>query len=247
MEINDYEAMREIEKIRDSIEDINTSIRDMKGDMESPQYLGDASREMNELMGALAKAQAEMKIAGKSSNNPFFKSKYADLASVVEASRPYLAKNGLCVLQRMWIDEDGNKKLTTILGHSSGQYITSVVRLNPAKDDVQSLGSFITYMRRYSYASLVGVVADEEDDDGEGTMKSVRYPSSSSSNGNHAIPEKISDDQCNILIRAIGNNVELAENILRHFKLKSLRDVPRNRFEEIYDRVVKINQDSSPK
>src|ERR1700742_2994944 len=115
----------------------------------------ECSQELGELMGALAKAQGEMEVAGKDSANPFFKSKYADLASIVSASRPYLAKNGLSVMQKIELDGEDRRILVTILGHSSGQFITSRMIINPLKEDIQSLGSAITYLRRYAYASLV--------------------------------------------------------------------------------------------
>lgn len=122
------------------------------------------SQELNDLFAALSKAQDEMKVAAKDSSNPFFKSKYANLQAIIEAARPSLCKNGLSVLQQIITDEHGDHLVTT-LGHSSGQWISSKMRIAPLKSDVQSLGSYITYLRRYSYAALVGVY-DGEDDDG---------------------------------------------------------------------------------
>src|SRR6266568_1673775 len=105
------------------------------------------SQELNELFSAMAKAQAEIKVALKDSSNPFFKSSYANLQSIIEASRPALCKNGLSVMQQMISGESGDY-LVTLLAHSSGQWISSQMRINPAKQDVQSLGSYITYLRR---------------------------------------------------------------------------------------------------
>lgn len=122
------------------------------------------SEQLNELFSALSKAQDEMKVAAKDSSNPFFKSKYANLQAIIEAARPALCKNGLAVTQQIISHEQGDY-LVTILGHSSGQWISSKMRIAPLKSDVQSLGSYITYLRRYSYATLVGVY-DGNDDDG---------------------------------------------------------------------------------
>lgn len=125
------------------------------------------SQEINELASALSKAQTEMQSAIKDSNNPFYKSKYADLSSVWEVCRPVLGKNGLCVMQ---CTEYMNDKfiMVTMLAHSSGQWIKSYLPLNPAKNDSQGVGSAITYMRRYGLSALVGVVSDDDiDDDGE--------------------------------------------------------------------------------
>lgn len=132
----------------------------------------------NELFAALAKSQAEMHTAGPNSTNPFFKSKYADFGEIVKVSRPALTKNGLCVIQRV-INSENGMELCTTLGHSSGQYIESVIKINPLKTDVQSLGSYITYLKRYAYTAIVGVVVSDEDDDGEASMKEVRKPISS--------------------------------------------------------------------
>ena len=122
------------------------------------------SENINELTKALVMAQGEMMPAVKDSVNPFFKSKYADLASVVEASRPSLIKYGLCVMQTTTASGDKNTLVTT-LAHTSGQWIKSEILINPVKNDPQGLGAAMTYLRRYSYAAMVGVVT--EDDDGE--------------------------------------------------------------------------------
>lgn len=123
------------------------------------------SNETNELFKAMSLAQSEMKVAGKDSQNPFFKSSYANLQSIIEASRPSLCKNGLSVMQQI-VPQDGQDYLVTMLCHSSGQWISSQMRITPVKSDVQSLGSYITYLRRYCYAALVGVYDGTEDDDG---------------------------------------------------------------------------------
>lgn len=201
------------------------------------------SSELNELFSALAKAQSEMRVAGKDSNNPFFKSKYADLASVVAASRPHLAKNGLSVIQQITIDNnDGKRLLVTILGHSSGQYISSRVGLNPIKEDMQSLGSAITYMRRYAYASLVGVVADDEDDDGEVAMRPSRshLPAPTSYTQKQAPTEKISIDQHDILQKAFESRPDLAESLLSRGGYTSLADIPRDKFQSIHERLIEL-------
>lgn len=122
-----------------------------------------------ELAKALCKAQGKMKHAIKDSNNPFFKSKYADLASVVDASRPALVENELSVVQFT----EGNI-LHTMLLHSSGEWIRGHIELKPMRQvkdsgwveshDPQSYGSCITYARRYAMAAITGVAT--EDDDG---------------------------------------------------------------------------------
>jgi hypothetical protein len=123
------------------------------------------SEQIAELVTALSKAQGQIENANKSSDNPFFKSKYADLASVWDACRQPLSSNGLAIIQT--IDdaiEDGRVCVETLLAHSSGQWISHRIRLKPVKDDAQAIGSAITYARRYGLQSLVGIAP--EDDDG---------------------------------------------------------------------------------
>jgi hypothetical protein len=135
------------------------------------------SEQINELAAALAKAQAEITGARRSSENPFFRSKYADLAEVWDVIRGPLSKNEIAVYQAPEM-EDGRVKVTTMLIHASGQWARSELSLRMVKerrgqggerefvplDDPQSAGSAITYARRYALAAAVGVA--QEDDDG---------------------------------------------------------------------------------
>ena len=123
-----------------------------------------SSAEIDKLAEALAKAQGDMESAKKDSANPFFKSKYADLAAVVEAIKKPFADNGLSYVQMPDFDDTGAVIITTRLMHSSGQWIEGPIRMRPVKDDPQGIGSTITYARRYALQSMAGVPA--EDDDG---------------------------------------------------------------------------------
>jgi hypothetical protein len=98
--------------------------------------------------------------------NPHFKSQFASYPDMIAASRIYLAKNGLSVIHCMDI-VGGQSVLVTILGHSSGQYISSRIPITNEKNTIQSLGSSITYLKRYSYSAIIGMaVREKEDDDG---------------------------------------------------------------------------------
>ena len=123
------------------------------------------------LYTALSKAQGEMEMALKQSTNPYFRSRYADFASVIKASREHLTKHGLCVIQRILTKGD-KMVLNTMLAHSSGASIDSEMFINPPKSDIQSIGSYITYIKRYMYAAIVGIATT--DDDGESAMKGAR-------------------------------------------------------------------------
>jgi hypothetical protein len=126
------------------------------------------SESIKELAKALSSAQAVMIGAKKDSNNPFFKSSYADLESVWNACREPLTKNGLSVAQTLGSKEDGIY-LTTILMHSSGEYLSDQIKIPIAKpNDPQALGSATSYCRRYSLAAIIGLY--QTDDDAESVM-----------------------------------------------------------------------------
>ena len=145
------------------------------------------SEQINEISAALAKAQGEMEGAIKDSANPFFKSRYADLASVWDACRKPLSTHGLSIAQfprteyagtpeiYEWTSRAGEQRtgvkvictvsVTTRLLHASGQWLEDTASAMLASGDPQAIGSAITYLRRYSLQSIVGVAP--EDDDGE--------------------------------------------------------------------------------
>lgn len=125
------------------------------------------SAELDKLAAALAKAQGEMEGAKKDNANPFFKSKYADLASVWDACRAALSKNELSVVQTVSATNDEAGvivNVSTMLLHSSGQYVHDTVSIKPKENSPQGVGSTITYARRYALAAIAGVAP--EDDDG---------------------------------------------------------------------------------
>ena len=124
------------------------------------------SESINELAGAILKVQAEICPAVKDRENPFAKTKYATLNSVVEASRAALLKHGVWLVQYSIPAEVGHLGLVTKMVHAtSGQWQTSLMVMPLPKADPQGYGSALTYARRYSLATLVGLVV--EDDDGE--------------------------------------------------------------------------------
>jgi len=204
------------------------------------------SEYINELSSSLAKAQAEMPTAGLRSENPYFKSSYADLAEIVRVSRPHLTKNGLSVTQQILSNEDGGTILHTILMHSSGQWMETCMRILPPKNDIQTLGSYITYLRRYSYAALVGVVAADEDDDGEkavamsretfakGTALNTKY------NPKEESSEVVSRDQLDELEYELAEYPDICEMILEGLKIQSLADMPKTKYSASIRRVREI-------
>lgn len=120
------------------------------------------SEAINELAAALAKAQGEITGALKDSSNPFFKSKYADLASCWDACRKQLSANGLSVIQTTDV-LDGTVVVRTVLAHASGQWISGILPVKAKDDGPQAQGSGITYARRYALAAIVGLAQIDDD------------------------------------------------------------------------------------
>lgn len=122
------------------------------------------------LATALAKAQLAISAAPKTSLNPHFKSRYADLTSIWEACRDALGNHQIAVIQAPNFDHEG-AWLETHLIHSSGEFIIGRFPLKPTKPDMQGFGSAISYAKRYSLAAMVGVVSEEDDDGNEASRK----------------------------------------------------------------------------
>lgn len=132
------------------------------------------------LAAAMAKAQGSIKGAIKDSANPFFKSKYADLSSVVEAIREAFAANQLSYVQRVEPSDKDEVRVATVILHSSGEWLDcGFLALPVSKHDAQGFGSALTYARRYSLSAAVGVAP--EDDDGNAATKAAPKPASAKS------------------------------------------------------------------
>lgn len=204
------------------------------------------SVEIKELATALAKAQGEMNVADLNKSNPFFKSKYADLMSVVQASRPALSKYGLSVVQSIIHQDDGASTLYTILLHTSGQYIESRMRIIPPKNDIQTISSYTTYLKRMAYASLIVVTVGEEDDDAEismtvhrdamtkGTALNTNY------NPRENPAEVVSADQYDELQYELEGYGDISEMILLGLKIQSLKDMPKQKYQASINRIREI-------
>lgn len=137
------------------------------------------SEQVNEIFSALAKAQSSMKDAKMDKENPHFRSKYASLSSVYDAVRACLTSQGICVTQHCEAEAAGGVTVTTMLGHSSGQWIVSSLTLPLDKITAQGMGSAISYGRRYALASIAGIASDEDDDGNHAeTMAPAQRPQS---------------------------------------------------------------------
>lgn len=169
---------------------------------------------------AFIAAQKATEAVKKASTNPAFKSRYADLAVVVEAVIPALNESGIAVIQSPSFDGD-LVSVTTVLLHESGSSVTGTLSMRPTKMDPQGVGSAITYARRYALLAMAG--AAPEDDDGH----------AASQPGNDRAPTPpISQDQADALrveIEAVGAD---PAKFLAFFKIKALEAMPVGRWNE---------------
>ena len=148
----------QVKEVQDKLEVVSLSVLDSNSNKNTPP--------LNELAAALAKAQGEMEMAPKDSS-AFGNRKYADLATCIKTASKVLSKNGLSVVQRVMLINN-KRVLSTMLLHASGQYIESLMDIEvesggQAKNNLQSLGSSLSYLRRYMYCAIVGLAQEDTD------------------------------------------------------------------------------------
>jgi hypothetical protein len=136
------------------------------------------SDSLKEIAPALTKAQAEIQAAIKDKTNPAFRSKYADLSSVIDAVKPSLNKHGISFLQGFQDATDG-VCVETMLLHLSGEWISTAVTIPVVKHDAQGTGSAITYGKRYTLQSLCGVPSEDDDGNAASAAAPVKKPAES--------------------------------------------------------------------
>ena len=177
------------------------------------------SKNIGQLALALSKAQGEFGAAIKDKKNPFYKSSFADLSSVIEASRDALVNNEIAILQFPSGDER-RTYLTTKVIHSSGEWLESTVGCVPQKPDTQGIGGVITYLRRYSMAAILGIT--QEDDDGNGNAY-------------------ITPDQLEEIRTLINGHTDIEARMLA--KYKNLKKIPLIHYENTIQTVKKLIAD----
>jgi len=194
------------------------------------------SPELGKLFEALSKAQGEMEVAKEEAKNPFFKSNYADLASIIKSSRPCLSKQGLSVIQRIMANGNGKSYLFTRLCHISGQWMESRMTLLPTKPDMQGMGSAITYAKRYSYASICGI-STGEDDDGNRACASAKPKET-------AKPVSITQSQAKTILEHVttAHDDSLLDKVLEYYNINKLSYLPQSLYKECIERVKKYGE-----
>ena len=127
------------------------------------------SESIKEIATALCTFQGAMNGITKDSTNPFYKSKFASLATIIEATRELLAKNGLSYAQF----PTGENELMTVLMHTSGEWIQSSYQMTPVDSKPQSRGSALTYQRRYALCGILGLQVEDDDGNAASTKREV--------------------------------------------------------------------------
>lgn len=202
------------------------------------------SESINELSTALSKAQGQMNHAVKDTTNAFFKSSYADLASVWDAARAPLVTNGLAVIQTLEIVND-KQALTTMLTHSSGQWIKSTMFLPVVKPGSQEVGSCITYCRRYSLAAICGVA--QSDDDAESAMAYVRKENKDYKFEDVKDKKTLTDAQKKKLDFYIIKFPKSNETLCKKYQLNNIHDLPVTYYDYVcaeFERTIKEKEEA---
>lgn len=205
--------------------------------------LNHRSEQLGDLFSALAKAQAEFGIAGHNAENPHFRSKFSDISELVRVSRPMLTKNGLSVIHQILPDASGEHYMHTILAHASGQYIETRIGIKPAKSDIQALGGCITYLKRYTYAAIIGLVSSGEDDDGESQMvrpsagQVIQQPFQKT-----GVSEIITSEQLMMLEHELRDHPQIVQTIIDKMRINNLKELPKHHFMNTMQRIHEIKR-----
>lgn len=176
------------------------------------------------LAAALANAQIEIENASKSSVNPHFKSKYADLAEVLNTVRPVFSKHGIAIIQAPSF-ESGIASVETMLTHASGEWLSNTCSAPVSKQDAQGVGSAVTYLRRYSLAAFSGI-AQEDDDANSAVGHRQQTKPDGQQSAHRTVPAKpeIADDRFSKAIQSIRDGKTTSASVRSHFSLTVEQD-----------------------
>lgn len=201
-----------------------------------------SSIEIGKITEALSKAQGSIENALKDSKNPFYKSNYADLSSIMAATKIPLSQNNLSFSSSI-VQDEGINLLICTLSHSSGEWFRSYMPLMMAKQDMQQLGAAISYARRFCLAALCHVGVEEND--GEGCIdrktgevekpKEVKYLDEARKKHIQGLIDKVKDKA-------------FVQKLQTHLDVQSLLDIKLDDFEKtvkaLNDKLVKESSDA---
>tara|TARA_R110002153_G_scaffold52187_2_gene146423 strand:- start:6248 stop:6790 length:543 start_codon:yes stop_codon:yes gene_type:complete len=168
------------------------------------------NKSINEKLFAL---QNEIGAISKDAKNPFYKSKYFDINSLIKQLQPLLEKHRLLLLQPPKADGDV-LVYTYIFCVDSGEFVEASMKL-PDLADIQKLGGAVTYLRRYTLSSLLGL--QSEDDDGNAASNASVKPSVSKAK------DKLSKDRFDNAVKQYKNNPEYIKDNLRKYTLDEVQ------------------------
>lgn len=197
------------------------------------------SESINEIATALSAAQAEIQNPSKSAENPFFKSRYADLAEVLSVVRPAFTKQHLSIVQMPYTSENGQIGVTTMISHGSGQWMQGEVALplQVNKNVNQDAGSAITYLRRYALAAACGVAQEDTDGNlgkskGENTGEVVNLKTITSKQS----------DEIEALIEETGTD---RVGFLNYAEADSIKKIPASKYSDVHSLLLKKKEQSA--
>ena len=183
---------------------------------------------------ALLAAQSEITWACKDSTNPHFKNRYADLQSVIEAIKPALNKHGVFFSQHPTPSDTGTLGLTTILLHSSGEWIEDTAIIPLPKNDPQGYGSAMTYGRRYGLAAICGLFQSDDDGEGAKTVWQAKTPFYALSNN---------ADIATILTFSEGSDTgKVVSAAFKHYAVKEAKELTSTQAAAIIKRCIETVQ-----
>lgn len=209
------------------------------------------SEKIDQIIPAMLKAQASMGTAKKSADNPFFKSKYADLATVQEVIEKPLAENGLVVTQGAGMGPHGNYIFTTVYHASSGQWFRSEFPMILSKQDAQGIGSCTTYLRRYGLCAMFNIA--QEDDDGNAASDQSENKFANSANVG-ASTQKAGAQRANQIKEyheaSFLTDKEIKDALIKH-KADSVKNLPKDVADQLInqalDREIMANEKKGAK
>lgn len=189
-------------------------------DQEAPQFSMTFGHSLGiaKIADALSKAQSEFETVVKDSDNPYFKSEYADLATIIKATKTALSKNGLAIIQSPGAIVENKVLLTSMLVHSSGEWFRGETMMPMSKPDAQGMGSALTYARRYAYQSLVSVAGESDDDGNAAAGKTQSDRGGKSTDKNEATGRNINTTQQRAFWAAVKTAGKTPDQVAEYFK-----------------------------
>lgn len=181
------------------------------------------------IASALAAAQMQMGKALKQSNNPHFKSKYADLGNVMDACLPALNAVGIAVIQPTGEDDLGRYVETRLIHGDSNETLTCRVPLIVNKNDMQGYGSAVTYARRYGLMAMAGIAPEDDDGNAAAAAPPPRQQA----------PAKMTADQFQQIADLIERTASDEPKLCAYFKVAELHDLTGQQAEQVIAMLTK--------